>query len=117
MRRVCLFRVVWVLLFCSTISSGTVAAQSAAPVSREATIIEAQRQKATALHPRVPDKSERLLEQVEDYLTPGKLLWHPYFISAYSGGGFTLGAGRLFYVSPYNTIDVRGSYTFSNYKR
>jgi hypothetical protein len=110
-------RLGWFVLLCSTTWSGTVTAQPAAPASREATIIELQRQKATVLHPRVPDKPERLLERVEAYLTPGKLLWHPYFISAYSGGGFTLGAGRLFYVSPYNTIDVRGSYTLSNYKR
>ena len=33
------------------------------------------------------------------------------------GGGFTLGAGYLSHVGDYNTLDVRGSYTFSNYKR
>ena len=43
--------------------------------------------------------------------------WHPFFESAYSGGGFTLGAGYAHHVSPYNLLDVRGSYTLSGYKR
>jgi hypothetical protein len=47
----------------------------------------------------------------------GSLKWHPFFDSAYSGGGFTLGVGRSNYVSAYNSIDVRGSYTVSGYKR
>ena len=43
--------------------------------------------------------------------------WHPFFESAYPGGGFTVGAGYRQHVSSYNMIDVRGSYTFSGYKR
>jgi outer membrane protein assembly factor BamA len=42
---------------------------------------------------------------------------HPYFQSAYSGGGFTVGAGYRMPVSAYNTVDVRGSITPSGYKR
>ena len=41
----------------------------------------------------------------------------PFFDSAYSGGGFTLGLGYMHFVSPYNQIDVRGSYTALGYKR
>ena len=47
----------------------------------------------------------------------GTLNWHPFFQSAYGGGGFTLGAGYLAHVGSYNTLDLRGSYTFSGYKR
>jgi hypothetical protein len=47
----------------------------------------------------------------------GRLHWHPFFQNAYSGGGFTLGAGYMRHVSPYNFVDVRGSITFSGYKR
>jgi hypothetical protein len=43
--------------------------------------------------------------------------WHTFWQNAYSGGGFTLGAGYTHFVSSYNTIDVRGSITFSGYKR
>ena len=47
----------------------------------------------------------------------GGLRWHPFFDSAYAGGGFTLGAGYRRFVSPYNTVDLRGSITLSGYKR
>ena len=43
--------------------------------------------------------------------------WHAFWQNAYSGGGFTLGAGYTSYVSSYNLLDVRGSITFSGYKR
>jgi hypothetical protein len=43
--------------------------------------------------------------------------WHAFFQNAYSGGGFTLGAGFTQFVSPNNTLDVRGSITPSGYKR
>ena len=32
------------------------------------------------------------------------LRWHPFFENAYSGGGFTLGAGYAHHVSPYNIV-------------
>src|SRR5262249_40902129 len=43
--------------------------------------------------------------------------WHAFWQNAYSGGGFTLGAGYTTFVSGYNWIDVRGSITPSGYKR
>ena len=43
--------------------------------------------------------------------------WHPFFDSAYSGGGFTLGVGRATHVSGYNFIDARASYSIAGYKR
>jgi opacity protein-like surface antigen len=95
----------------------TPSTQTTQAPSRQAAIEQEQAQKANATHPYEPDKAERLFEKFDTLILGGQLKWHPFFESAYSGGGFTLGAGRLFYVSPYNTIDLRGSYTISNYKR
>jgi hypothetical protein len=75
-----------------------------------------QQQAAKEVRSYEPGKAERLLDYAESTLTTGSG-FHPFFISAYSGGGFTLGAGYLKYVTPYNTLDVRGSLTFSGYKR
>jgi hypothetical protein len=91
--------------------------QSAPASSREAAIEQEQAAKVAALHAYVPDKAERVFEHIDTILQGGHLRWHPFFESAYSGGGFTLGVGHLNYVSGYNYIDVRGSYTISNYKR
>ena len=52
----------------------------------------------------------------ENILTTG-LKFHPFFQSAYSGGGFTVGAGYRTYVGPYSSLDVRGSITPTGYKR
>jgi hypothetical protein len=85
--------------------------------SREAEIARAKAEKAKDLRPYVPNRAEALLEQAEDLVLRGGLHWHPFFESAYAGGGFTLGAGYMTHVSPYNLVDVRGSITFSGYKR
>ena len=69
------------------------------------------------LHPYEPEQAERIFHRLDTVLTGGRLRWHPFFDSAYSGGGFTLGIGHANYLSAYNYIDVRGSYTFSGYKR
>jgi surface antigen Omp85-like protein len=92
-------------------------AQTAQVSSRQAAIEQEQATKAQNLHPYVPNKVERYFQSVDRILLGGTLKWHPFFESAYSGGGFTLGLGRATYVSAYNYIDVRGSYTISNYKR
>jgi outer membrane protein assembly factor BamA len=94
---------------------GSAAAQEAP--SRAATIEDAQAKKATALHPYEPGKAERIFDRVEDLLVDGSLPVHPFFESAYAGGGFTLGAGYLRHVSAYNRIDLRGSVTLSGYTR
>jgi hypothetical protein len=75
-----------------------------------------QEQAAKVVRPYQPGKAERLLDYAESTLSTGSGP-HPFFENAYSGGGFTLGAGYLKYVSPYNTLDVRGSITFKGYKR
>ena len=91
-------------------------AQDPATPTREAAIEQEQAEKVKALHPYVPGKAEALFNRAEDILVNGVPSWHPFFTSAYYGGGFTLGAGYAHHVSPYNMIDVRGSYTILGYK-
>jgi hypothetical protein len=92
-------------------------AQEPEATTREAAIEQAQAGKAKTLHPYVPDKVEALMNRAEDILVNGVPRWHPFFESADYGGGFTLGAGYAHHVSPYNMLDVRGSYTVLGYKR
>jgi len=91
-------------------------AQQAEPPTREAAIEQEQSEKAKTLHPYQPGKAEDIMNRAEQLLANGLRL-HPFFQSAYSGGGFTLGAGYAQHVGAYNTIDVRGSYTITGYKR
>jgi hypothetical protein len=92
-------------------------AQTSAPETRTAEIERAQAAKASTLHPYEPTRGEKYAERVQRIIEGGALRWHPFFQSAYSGGGFTLGAGYAQFVSPYNLLDMRGSYTFAGYKR
>jgi len=93
------------------------AAQEQEPATRAAVIEQEQAAKVPTLKPYQPDAGERWAKKAQDILVGGGLNWHPFFDSAYRGGGFTLGAGYRHFVSPYNLLDVRGSYTISNYKR
>jgi len=98
---------------CPTVTS----AQVADPATRQAAIEQAQAEKAKDLRPYVPGRAERLVARVDAALTGERRGWHPFFENAYRGGGFGFGAGYLKYVSPFNSIDVRGSYTITGYKR
>jgi hypothetical protein len=91
--------------------------QSAPPASREAAIEQQQAAKVPTLHPYVQNRAEKLFQQFDSILAGGTLAWHPFFENAYAGGGFTLGMGHASYVGPYNLLDVRGSITFTGYKR
>src|SRR6185295_18214016 len=95
----------------------SVEAQENDAATREAALEQKQIEKVETLHPYTPGKLEGLLNRAEDILVNGVPRWHPYFESAYYGGGFTLGAGYAHHVSPYNLLDVRGSYTILGYKR
>ena len=97
-------------------SATRVLAQEAQPASREQAIEQVQAEKDKNLHPVVPSKAEYWLDKAESILANG-MRWHPFFENAYSGGGFTLGAGYAFYLGPYSFLDVRGSYTITGYKR
>jgi hypothetical protein len=92
-------------------------AQEPEATTREAAIEQAQAEKVKVLHPYVPGKIEGLLNRAEDILVNGVPRWHPFFESADYGGGITLGAGYAHHVSPYNLLDMRGSYTILGYKR
>src|SRR6187401_278313 len=93
------------------------AAQQPEPATREAAIVQEQAQKVPTLKPYVETRGEKLANRAESILAGAGHGFHPFFQNAYSGGGFTLGAGYLQYISPYNTLDARGSYTISGYKR
>jgi hypothetical protein len=111
---------IWRLLAAAALivgPSAAAAAQDPEPPTREAAIEKEQADKAKTLHPYVPDKFEGLMNRAEDILVNGVPSWHPYFESAYYGGGITLGAGYAHHVSPYSMIDVRGSWTVLGYKR
>jgi hypothetical protein len=93
------------------------APQTSEASSRQAAIEQQQAAKVPTMHTYTPRKAERIFQRVDTILEGGTLRWHPFFDSAYSGGGFTLGAGHVNYVSAYNYIDVRGSYSIAGYKR
>jgi hypothetical protein len=85
--------------------------------TRAGLIAGQQQEKAKDLKPYQPNKAERWVKEAEQIVFGGQLHWHPFFESAYRGGGFTLGAGYLTHVSDYNWLDVRASFTPSGYIR
>ena len=110
---------VWRLVAVVTLAVGaatSVGAQQPEPTTREAAVEQAQAEKAKDLHPFVPGKLEGLINRAEEILN-GVPRWHPFLENADYGGGVTIGAGYAHHVSPYNMIDVRGSYTALGYKR
>lgn len=87
------------------------------PTTREAAIAQSQAEKAKILQPYVPNKGERAVAKLENILAGSGIHWHPFFESAYRGGGFALGVGYKQPVSAYNAIDMRASYSIRSYKR
>ena len=96
-----------------------VRAQDAGPETREALIVRQQAQKAKELRPYVPGKTEARLGRLDAFFLGNvkPIPWHPFIQSAYSGGGFTLGAGYRAFVNPNDSLDFRGSYSIEGYKR
>jgi hypothetical protein len=101
-------------LLCSSGRAAAQEAQDQEPQTRAGQIEQEQRDKQ--VHEYKPGAAEFWLDQAEGILTTG-MKWHPFFDSAYSGGGFTLGAGYRYPLSAYSNVDLRGSITFSGYKR
>jgi outer membrane protein assembly factor BamA len=93
------------------------AAQDSNATSRTALIEQAEAQKATELRPFQPTGVEVFVNNVEEAMLANEIRVHPYFESAYAGGGFTVGVGYRRFVSAYNLVDLRGSYTVKGYKR
>lgn len=91
---------------------GTARAQDV-PESREGTIEQAEAEKAANLRPPAPDKAEQIITRISDIMVASQLGWHTFWKSAYSGGGFTAGAGYTKAVGAYDRVDMRGSITFS----
>ncbi len=98
---------------------GLFAALAAAMAVAQARAAGAQPPDVTA-HPAEPESRATLIEQAQaekSTRTSGGVHLHPFFINAYAGGGFTLGAGYTTHIGSYDTLDVRGSLTPSGYKR
>jgi hypothetical protein len=92
--------------------------QTPGPAASRVELIEQeQAAKAQALKPASIGAAERYVTDVTEIMLSGQMRWHPFWQSAYAGGGFTIGAGYMRFVSPHNTLDVRGSITPSGYKR
>jgi hypothetical protein len=89
-----------------------------APAPTRAGLIEQQQaEKAATLVTAKPDKAEAYVTRISDVLLSGPTHLHTFFHSAYSGGGFTMGAGYTQFVGSASTLDTRGSITFTGYKR
>jgi len=112
------------VLVCAAATLGTRAAaaqdsgaQQPPPSSRTAVIEQAESEKAAHLHPYGPSGLEQTINNIEEAMVSQSIRFHPYFESAYAGGGFTMGAGYRRFVSVNNLVDVRGSLTVKGYKR
>jgi hypothetical protein len=84
--------------------------------SRAELIIQQEAAKAQKLAPHAPDKAEALVHKIEGILLESPSGFYPFFGSVWSGGGFTLGAGYKKYRGDNTFFDIRGLYSFSNYK-
>ena len=109
------------VMVCASVLCGAanVSAQADTPAAetRAGKIAAEQQEKAKDLKPYAPNKAERWVKELEETFLSGQFRWHPFFESAYRGGGFTLGAGYLAPVGDYETVDVRGSWTPAGYLR
>ena len=107
------------LAFATVGATSAAWAQAPPPAAdtRAASIAAAEAAKSLTVKPYEAGRGEVLIKKLEEAFLTGNLHWHPFFQNAYSGGGFTLGAGYARHVSSYNKIDVRGSYTPKGYIR
>jgi hypothetical protein len=88
--------------------------------SREALITSVQEEKSKKLQPEEQDRIELFIKKMVEggwFFSPTPRGLYPYFDSVYSGGGLTLGAGYRKYVGDYSFAELRGLYSFKNYKR
>ena len=99
------------------VSIANAAAQSPAQTTREAETEMAQAEKLPTLHPPMPGTTEHLMAKVQRLMNGWQGGLHPFLESGYRGGGFAIGAGYQRFVSAYNFVDVRGSYTATGYTR
>jgi hypothetical protein len=91
-------------------------APAAAQDSRTAIIAAEQAEKAKTLTPYVPNAAERTLVSLHREFLEDPNGLYPLFGSVYSGGGFTLGAGYRRFYGDRTHADLKGMYSFKNYK-
>jgi hypothetical protein len=81
--------------------------------------IKKQEDKAKALHTYVPNKAEDWVIKIQRWgllSGTGTKGLYPYFGSAYSGGGFALGAGWRHGVGDTGLFDLHGAYSVRGYQ-
>jgi hypothetical protein len=93
-----------------------IAAPAAGQSSRADVIAQQEAAKAKALVPFKPNKAEALVDKIEGILLGTPSGFYPFFGSVWSGGGFTLGAGYRQFRGDNTFFDIKGLYSFSNYK-
>jgi hypothetical protein len=84
--------------------------------SREATVAAQQADKAKTGRPPQPSKAEQWVRKFEGIYLEDPSGFYPYFGSVYHGGGLTLGAGYRKYYGDNTFWDLKGAYSFKNYK-
>ena len=115
---------VWRMSLFAAVLAGTATAahaQEPAPAegaTREAVIEQEQAEKVQTLHPYVPTRAEADPDKAEDILQQAALQLASVLRQRVLGRRLHAGRGLQALTSaPYNTIDVRGSYTITGYKR
>ena len=98
-------------------ATALIAATAHAQETRADIIAQAQAEKASHLAPYVPSKAEEVLSNIQRRFLGSPDGWYPWFDSAYSGGGFTLGAGYRQFTGDRSFVDARGLYSAKSYKR
>jgi len=94
----------------------SVAAQDLDSDTRQAVVEAAQAEKVKTLQPYTQTSLEHLMVRLQDILDYRTVKWHPFFQSAAHGSGFPIGIGYVEHVSPFNFVDLRGSYSTYGYK-
>jgi hypothetical protein len=92
------------------------ASNARAQETREAQIAAEQAKKAAESKPYEPGGGERWAVKLRKEFLDEPSGFYPYFGSVYSGGGFTLGAGYRQFYADRTHWDVKGLYSFKNYK-
>jgi hypothetical protein len=92
------------------------AGRASAQESRAAIVEAEQAAKAQALKPYVPSKAERIVVALQREMLQDPNGFYPFFGSVYSGGGFTLGGGYRRFYGDRTHADIKGLYSFKNYK-
>ena len=104
---------------CRVLLAGLLAAiavPASGQTSRADVIVQQEAAKAQKLAPHTPNKAEALVAKIQGILLESPSGFYPFFGSVWSGGGFTLGAGYRHFAGDNTFFDVKGLYSFSNYK-